>query len=519
MNRSEVNFTSETAKVPFTLISPEGHEEVVPPSGLTSYFSSTKVIISGKLKSGKTTLLKAFAREAEAMGKQIYWFDLETNIDLAEVLRQIRELGYQRFPGVVIFDGLHHQFRDTKQRIISHISELAGASPHTGIYISISGYVEIQMLSGFKWYLIGDWGLEQATQYLHLLEERHKEEVGEIIAGMLTQSPDQLAEYYNRPYFLEKIYQAVTRYKNFEDPAYQYRIGKEMDFDILMEVKSSLADKPVKVISGANTDYNIDKPVFASGKKDLVITPYYPGLGDLLMVSHIPRIAKESGKYDRVLVSLTDTYRDKLYRYFIWETNPYVDGYCQDRNSGCGVIEERATDLSIENSKQLNFLDAMMLGYGMDDNRRFHEPELYYQAKLIPELQNAVVYDPNFMTDSRIDQTDFFLVEQYFLENGLSPDFQLSIMSDTKGKEGYRSIPVTHFGEFLKASSFQDYCNIIYSAREIFCLTTGTATLAAAMGRQANILLGQDTTWCHHSRINRYVDLRPYGEVTKRTKN
>ncbi|MFA0964346.1 hypothetical protein AB9P05_21250 [Roseivirga sp. BDSF3-8] len=517
MSDSQANSISSEPLVPFTLSTAHGHEEVVHPGRLASFLRGRHVTVSGKRKSGKTSLLKALARDAEASGKKVCWIDLEANIDPNLVKSQVSEWLEENASGVFFFDGIHSLFPNEKQLILSLVKDLAKTSPQTEIYVTLTGPSGNGDLPGFEWYYIEDWSLEQATQYLYQLEERYGEEVGEAIAGMLAEAPEQLEEYYSRPYFLEKVYLAVADYRDFEDPAYLFRIGKEIDFAILEEVKRPLVDKPVMIVSGANTEYEINKPVVTAGEKDLVITPYYPGLGDLLMLSHIPRIAKESGKYERVLVTLSGTYRDDLYQYFIWETNPFVDGYCHEQNPGCGRIEEQATDLSMAESKRLNFLDAMMLGYGLDDKRRFHEPELYYQAEAIPGLQNAVVYDPNFMTDSRIDQTDFFLVEQYFLENGLSPDFQLSIMSDIKGKEGYRSIPVTHFGEFLKASSFQDYCNIIYSAREVYCLTTGTATLAAAMGKQANVLLGQDTTWCHHSRINRYIDLRPCGSMVNRS--
>ncbi|MGB3181577.1 MAG: hypothetical protein WBB45_09315 [Cyclobacteriaceae bacterium] len=510
MTDREASILAEGNIVPFTFTAPDGKEKVIPYSEIASCITESRIFVTGKLKSGKSTLLQVLADQAKAGEREVCWFDLESSSDSKLIEDRVRKLIAQGFIGAVFFDGLNHLFPGTRKEVIKLIGEAEKGLIGARIFVSGTRSDE-EVLIEFSRYQLGDWNLEQAGVYLQLLEDCYGEEVGDTITGMLSNAPDQLAEYYSRPYFLEKVYVAVARYRNFEDPAYLFRIGKEMDFAIIDEVKKYLSDKPVKVISGADTAYEIQKPVVTAGKKDLVITPYYPGLGDLLMLSHIPRIAKESGQYKRVLVTLADTYRDDLYRHFIWETNPYVDGYCRDRNTGCGTIEEKATDLSIEKSRELNFLDAMMLGYGLDDNRRFHEPELYYQATLIPELKDAVVYDPNFMTDSRIDQTDFFLVKQYFIDNSIIPDYQLFMLSDLSEKEGYRSIPITRFGEFLKASSFRDYVNIIYSARRIYCLTTGTATLAAAMGKGASILLGQNTTWCHHSRTNRHIDLRPYG--------
>jgi hypothetical protein len=101
----------------------------------------------------------------------------------------------------------------------------------------------------------------------------------------------------------------------------------------------------------------------------------YGGLGDHLFWSHLPRIAKQLGKFRRVVVSESSEFRQDAYRHFIWELNPFVDEFCK---------ESRNYDDVSDVEPGTNLLDTIMLRMGLDDGPRFHEPEMYYRPKVLP---------------------------------------------------------------------------------------------------------------------------------------
>ena len=57
--------------------------------------------------------------------------------------------------------------------------------------------------------------------------------------------------------------------------------------------------------------------------EQLIIKIKHGGLGDHLFYSHIPRIAKESGKYNKVFISNQSDFRNKDYKKLVWEFNKF----------------------------------------------------------------------------------------------------------------------------------------------------------------------------------------------------
>src|SRR5262249_22935534 len=126
-----------------------------------------------------------------------------------------------------------------------------------------------------------------------------------------------------------------------------------------------------------------------SSTNTLVIEIKYGGLGDHLFYSHIPRIAKEHGSFKRVEISNSSEYRDQDYKELVWARNPYIDGFSDARGIS---IEFGHVDAGY------NLLDTVMLGFGLDDGKRYHEPELYAQPLLRDDLAGRSIYDPNFIS-------------------------------------------------------------------------------------------------------------------------
>lgn len=222
---------------------------------------------------------------------------------------------------------------------------------------------------------------------------------------------------------------------------------------------------------------------------NLVIQIRYGGLGDHLFYSHIPRIAKEYGGYDGVYISDRSDFRNPEIKELVWKRNPYVDGFCISQGVSADVVDVKRDD---------NFLDAVMRWYGLDDGVRMHEPEIYYKPKLIDQLSGKTLYDPNYISNAgRLDSGD---VEKFFRERNQYVDCQMASRDI--------SLSISEFGEEIRANSLMEFCDILYSVKKVFCLTTGTATLCAALGREAAVLYGKGINpWFHHSRLHDYINI------------
>lgn len=224
----------------------------------------------------------------------------------------------------------------------------------------------------------------------------------------------------------------------------------------------------------------------------LIIKVKYGGLGDHLFYSHIPRIAKKYGGYTFVYLSNKSDFRNKDYKKLIWESNPYIDGFVDDD----GINIENIKICSPENE---NLLDMIMLGFGLDDGKRLHEPEIYYKPKNIVELNNKIIFDPNYISNAGFVNSN--KVNNFFKKNNIIINYQL-ILRDKN------SIPTLNFENFIKPNNFWDFIDIIYSCKKVYCLVTGTATLASALKKECGVFYTKDISITfRHSPNNKYIIL------------
>lgn len=228
-----------------------------------------------------------------------------------------------------------------------------------------------------------------------------------------------------------------------------------------------------------------------------IIKVRYGGLGDHLFYSHLPRIAKKICGYQKVFISSASDFRNEVYRKLIWELNPYVDGFTDE---DAPVPEFPSVP------EGMNLLDRMMLERGLDDGLRFHEPELYYKPNYLSHLAESTVYDPNYISNS--GDIDKQAIERFFKLN-LGLDFQLQLRE--------HSAPVSCYHDLLTSKSLFDYCDIIFSCRRFYCLNSGGATLAPALGKQAIVFVAPCVKpMFQHSKRNIYID-RPANTSSVKT--
>lgn len=226
-------------------------------------------------------------------------------------------------------------------------------------------------------------------------------------------------------------------------------------------------------------------------KTKLIIRLKYGGLGDHLFFSHLPRIAKQHHyKYDKVLISNHSPYLSKETKRLVWELNPFVDGFTDEEG-----IYPKVSSVVIPTR---NLLDEVMIASGLDDGERFHEPELYYKPNIIPELLDAVVFDPNFGTT--IGHSSSQAVERYLKGHNIIVTHQMKLVNN------HHPIKCDNI---LSSQSLKHFCDIIASCKTLYCFCTGTAHIAAAIGKPAIIFYnGKWKSRFKYSRVLQYVLLK-----------
>jgi len=227
-------------------------------------------------------------------------------------------------------------------------------------------------------------------------------------------------------------------------------------------------------------------------KNTLIIEIPYAGLGDHLFHSHLPRIAKETGKYSTVYISNKSLFRHNDNKYIVWELNPFIDGFVDETGLKCNL-----EDALKKVRTGINLLDEIMLSYELDDDQREHEPEIYYKPVFRPEY-DKIIYDPNFLSWVGIVTKQDAMY--FFKKNKIEFDAIMKIRTD---KNLY--IPKT-FDLFIETPSLKDFCDLIHSSKKLFCLTSGTATLASSMGKPATVFFGEkQNPGFQHSKIHKYI--------------
>lgn len=231
----------------------------------------------------------------------------------------------------------------------------------------------------------------------------------------------------------------------------------------------------------------------------LVIEIKYGGLGDHLFHSPLPRIAKETGAYQEVFISSKSLFRHPNYKKLVWEYNPYIDGFIDD--SGVS-IDIQSLVIKVNKTSQNNLIDEIMLSYGLDNEKRWNQPEVHYVPKFIPEF-HKIIYDPNYLSWIGTVTKDDAM--KFFKRNNLNFDAVMKLRSDK-----VLFIPSENT-QFIETPTLEDFCDLIYSSKKLYCLTSGTATLASALKKQATVFYGKgQPNGFQHDNLHEYIFMPHY---------
>ncbi len=223
-------------------------------------------------------------------------------------------------------------------------------------------------------------------------------------------------------------------------------------------------------------------------REEYVLRVAWGGLGDHLFCSHFPRVAKSLGAKRFYVNDQLSEWRHPDYKR-IWLDNPYCDGFT-DKPSN-----EAPFNCYDRIPANCNICDANMLNFGLDDGKRFHDPEFYYKPTLRPEWQNLTVFDPNCVNTA--GSPDVCEMRKYLQSHGLTIDAELS----ARGNNCYSLSDTPK----ITTPTLHDYADLIASCRQFICLTSGGATLAAALHKPSICFYGRQSRIYHHYKPHTYV--------------
>jgi hypothetical protein len=208
----------------------------------------------------------------------------------------------------------------------------------------------------------------------------------------------------------------------------------------------------------------------------LIITQEFGGLGDHLLYSHIPRLAKQSGHYSKVFISEFSEYRNLIYKEAVWSSNPYVDGFVFSFDK-----LYRSNYKLVKSNQVLSTKLAALYGLPtIVDN----PPEIYYNPHYDLELsqyKNKIILDLNSLS-WRPDLEDYSKLKTKLFELNLEPDFQF-ISND--GINLF-NIPL------IDTKSFDEFYNIVKYSKSVICFPTGTAMLSIALKKNTFVFYSND---------------------------
>ena len=212
--------------------------------------------------------------------------------------------------------------------------------------------------------------------------------------------------------------------------------------------------------------------------QELIIKPSHCGLGDHLFFTPIPRIAKKFG-YQKVFISTEAVFRKPIYRHYIWECNPYVDGF---KAAPATFNVQCQTGYHEPFIRKGNVIDRILKEHGLDDKQLWHKPEVYFETKSYEQFKNAAILDPCFISLNNIDLGRYKeKIGKWLQKNRVKIDYQIiTSLANNLYLQG--------IGERLECNDFIEYCSIVKSCRNFFCLYSGSLVLAEALDKHPTVL-------------------------------
>jgi hypothetical protein len=209
----------------------------------------------------------------------------------------------------------------------------------------------------------------------------------------------------------------------------------------------------------------------------------YGGLGDHLFYTPLPRLLKELGiaknvyLYDKSPIRNPETYD------LVWKINPYLDGLSDAPPNLKNVLQH-----TVHKATNFNLAE-----HGVIFDHEI-QPEIY--AK---ELFSEKYSDKNYIDLNYISFAGAFTSIDGLIFLKQNPN---SIMVNPSN--WYRRWSKN---KYVYTNSLLDYISLIASSASFTCLTSGGASLAAALGKSANVLYGYGHNPFFRHSINNHIQI------------
>ena len=313
-----------------------------------------------------------------------------------------------------------------------------------------------------------------------------------------------------------------------EEPIYDYMIDFELShmyfytpdkFDKGYELCLSVAEKPgipekIREQNFVNMQF-YDKKKLLRGDKDarfiLHVPQKWDGLGDHIMFSHIPRIAKAMYPNCNVYVSRFQNYKTEGTKELVWDNNSYVSGFV---NAYGTALDMQKVEEVLYGRLPIPGMDPFVqiaLFYGLniliDDDEELLLPIInlrgMHTESVVPDAVGRSIIDPNSKIYSGIRNQDH--LNEFIKKKDYHFDYQVSQLPGTNYYE-IEGVPK------LEIKDIFEYAAMIEVAGTMHYLMSGGSLLSYALNRPGVVFDGEGTRDTFkfknfHEYINIYADL------------
>lgn len=202
----------------------------------------------------------------------------------------------------------------------------------------------------------------------------------------------------------------------------------------------------------------------------------YPGLGDHLQHSTLPRLYFNKGK--KVFISNKCVYKNEEVKDLVWRMNPYVSGFSDlEPNIGlsCRNIQNKA--VSVWKPTNISLLNIESSHGFLTSGKP--KPEVYYSPKIAHDALGSCILDAsasNFINRGYTKEIILNFVKNF--------DNVYLLKSNRLDYKDYEYVDLD-FKTFY-ANSIFEYCDYISSCKNFICLLSGSHSLAQSL-RKNNI--------------------------------
>jgi hypothetical protein len=204
--------------------------------------------------------------------------------------------------------------------------------------------------------------------------------------------------------------------------------------------------------------------------RNFLIDVKYGGLGDHLFYSPVPRLLKlKYGSSCRVYLSSEAVFRNSETYELVWANNPHLDGIKGPSDLN---FEELAKKVSTDG---LHVSQIILANYSLDYSEEI-DPEIYYEVPSRPGFPKKLI-DLNYSSYTGLLDSDILRI----VEEVKGDYYFINPSSKIRG-----AIPDINA---VQTSSLFEYASLLKNSACFFCLTSGGAVLARALGKVANVYI------------------------------